>query len=86
MSSYGVIILYVWDNQVIRSSQHEFMKGKSCLTNLSSFYDKMIHLVDEGKAGDAVYCVLVNHLTPFPTVFSWRDWLLMAWTVVQFTG
>jgi len=37
------------DNQGIRPSQHEFMKGRSCLTNLISFYDQVTHLVDEGK-------------------------------------
>jgi len=26
------------------------MKGGSCLTNLTSFYDQMTRLVDEGKA------------------------------------
>ncbi|TRZ09048.1 hypothetical protein HGM15179_018057 [Zosterops borbonicus] len=31
------------------------MKGKSCLTNLISFYDKVTHLMDEGKAVDVVY-------------------------------
>ena len=31
------------------------MKGRSCLTNLISFYDLMTHLVDEGKAVDVVY-------------------------------
>ncbi|GAB0185626.1 hypothetical protein GRJ2_001027900 [Grus japonensis] len=31
------------------------MKGKSCLTNLISFYDKVSHLVDVGKAVDVVY-------------------------------
>jgi len=31
------------------------MKGRSCLTNLTSFYDQVIHLVDEGKAVDVVY-------------------------------
>ena len=31
------------------------MKGRSCLTNLISFYDKVTHLVDEGKAVDVVY-------------------------------
>ncbi|KAK4822604.1 hypothetical protein QYF61_017336 [Mycteria americana] len=43
------------DNQVIRPSQHAFMKGRSCLTNLISFYDKVTCLVDEGKAVDVVY-------------------------------
>ncbi|GAB0177326.1 mitochondrial enolase superfamily member 1 [Grus japonensis] len=31
------------------------MKGRFCLTNLISFYDKVTHLVDEGKAVDVVY-------------------------------
>ncbi|KAK4828278.1 hypothetical protein QYF61_024944 [Mycteria americana] len=31
------------------------MKGRSCLTNLISFCDKVTHLVDEGKAVDVVY-------------------------------
>ncbi|PKU30596.1 rna-directed dna polymerase from mobile element jockey- hypothetical protein [Limosa lapponica baueri] len=43
------------DNQVIRSSQHGFMKGRSCLTNLISFYDMRTHLADEGKVVDVIY-------------------------------
>ena len=31
------------------------MNGKSCLTNLASFYAKGIHLVDEGKAVNVLY-------------------------------
>ena len=49
------IAWHIQDNQVIRPSQHGFMKGRSCLTNLISFYDKVTYLVDEGKAVDAVY-------------------------------
>ena len=41
--------------QGIRPSQHEFMKGRSCLTNLISFYDWVTRLVDKGKAVDVVY-------------------------------
>jgi len=33
------ITWHVWDNWGIRPSQHGFMKGRSCLTNLISFYD-----------------------------------------------
>lgn len=47
----SAITQHVWDNQVIRPSQHGIMKGKSCLTN---FYDKVTHLVDDGKTVDAV--------------------------------
>ncbi|PKU32809.1 rna-directed dna polymerase from mobile element jockey-like [Limosa lapponica baueri] len=43
------------DAQVIRPSQHGFMRGRSYLTNLISFYDKVTRLVDEGKAVDVVY-------------------------------
>jgi len=43
------------DNQVIRPSQHGFMKGRSCVTNLISLNYKVTRLVDEGKAEDVVY-------------------------------
>ncbi|PKU31448.1 rna-directed dna polymerase from mobile element jockey-like [Limosa lapponica baueri] len=45
----SAITWHVQDIQVIRHSQHGFTKGGSCLTNLISFYDKVICLVDEGK-------------------------------------
>ena len=39
----------------IRPSQHRFMKDRFCLTNLISFYDWMVRLVDKGKAVDVAY-------------------------------
>ena len=51
----GEITQHVRGVQGIRPSQHRFMKGKSCLTNLISFYDWVTRLVDEGKAVDVVY-------------------------------
>ena len=41
------------------------MKGRSCLTNLISFYDKMTQLLDEGKA---VHIVYLNFQKAFDTV------------------
>ena len=41
------------------------MKGKSCLTNLNSFYDQKTRLVDERKAVDVVY---LDFSKPFETV------------------
>ncbi|GAB0207914.1 mitochondrial enolase superfamily member 1 [Grus japonensis] len=43
------------NNAIIRHSEHGFTKGKSCLTNLISFYDKVTHLADKGKAVDIVF-------------------------------
>jgi len=54
------LILYVISKRMeeknaIRSSQHGFTKGKSCLTNLIAFYDGMTDWVDERRAVDVVY-------------------------------
>ena len=51
----GEITWHVRGVQGIRPSQHGFMKGRLCLTNLISFYDWVTRLVDEGKAVDVVY-------------------------------
>jgi len=51
----GVLSGHVKDNQGIRPSQHGFMKGRSCLTNLTCFYGQVTRLVDEGKAVDVIY-------------------------------
>jgi len=50
-----VISKQVEAKKVIRSIQHGFTKGKSCLTNLIAFYDGMTGWVDEGRAVDVVY-------------------------------
>ena len=42
-------------NQGIRPSQHGFTNGRSCLTKLILFYDKVTCLVDEDKAVSVVY-------------------------------
>lgn len=43
------------DKQVIRDSQHRFMKWQSCLINLITFCDELMGLVEEGRAVDVVY-------------------------------
>ncbi|KAJ7419757.1 hypothetical protein BTVI_24237 [Pitangus sulphuratus] len=43
------------DNGVIVHSQYGFVRGKSFLSNLISFYDKVIHLADQGKPIDAIF-------------------------------
>ncbi|TRZ05889.1 hypothetical protein HGM15179_021218 [Zosterops borbonicus] len=46
-----VITKHVEENKVTGSSQHGFTKGKSCLTNVTAFYDGMAGWV-EGTAVD----------------------------------
>jgi len=58
---------HVKDNQGIKPSQHGFLKGRSCMTNVISFYDQVTHLVDKGKAVDVVYldfCKAFNTVPP----------------------
>jgi len=53
--SLSVLTRHVKDSQGFRPSQHGFTKGSSCLTNLTSFYDQVTCLADEGKAVDVIY-------------------------------
>jgi len=43
------------EKKVIRSTQHGFIKGKSCVTNLIAFYDGLAGWVSEGTAVDVAY-------------------------------
>ena len=40
---------------LIRDSQHGFMSGKSCLTNLIEFFEGVTKKIDECSAVDVVY-------------------------------
>ncbi|PKU35694.1 rna-directed dna polymerase from mobile element jockey- hypothetical protein [Limosa lapponica baueri] len=51
----GIFSKHMEEKKAIRSSHHGFTKGKSCLTNLTPFYDAMSGWRDEGRAVDVVY-------------------------------
>ena len=73
-------------NQGMRPSQHGFTNSRFCLTNLISFYDKVTHLVDEGKTVHVVYLDFSKAFGNVPTAFSGRSWLPMVWIGVCSTG
>ncbi|KAJ7409718.1 hypothetical protein WISP_112914 [Willisornis vidua] len=52
----GSIETHLENNTTIGHSQHDFMKGKFCLSNLISFHDKITHLADDqGKPVDVIF-------------------------------
>ena len=53
------ITQHVQDSQGIRPSQYGFIKDRSCLTNLISFYDWVIHL-NKRKLQQVIYLLLVE--------------------------
>lgn len=69
----SAILQHMQDNQGIRSSQYEFVKDRSCLTNMIPFRDKVICSIDEGNAGNVSMWTSVKPLTAFPTAFSRRN-------------
>eukprot|EP00061_Rhincodon_typus_P015424 g43086.t1 len=46
---------YVEVHGKIELSQHSFIKGKSCLTNLLKFFDKVTNKLDKGEPEDVIY-------------------------------
>ena len=51
----GAIRKHLDEHKLIRQSKHDFSKGKSCLTNLLSFYRKVFETIDKGDKYDIVY-------------------------------
>ena len=49
------IVSHLETNELIQDSQHGFRKGRSCLTNLLVFLDKVTGYIDEGYMVDIIY-------------------------------
>ena len=49
------MVAHLVANEVLHSSQHGFMKSKSCQTNLLEYLDTLTKLVDQGHNADVIY-------------------------------
>ena len=49
------IMTHLLDNNLVKDSQHGFMPGRSCTTNLVTFQDKLTEIVDRGRSADIFY-------------------------------
>jgi hypothetical protein len=50
-----VIMEHLEKHDLVRDSQHGFMRGKSCLTNLLEFLEDVTLNIDEGRPVDVIY-------------------------------
>ena len=49
------VMEHLLSNDVVSPSQHGFMPGRSCLTNLNEYLDKLTDIVDSGQSADIIY-------------------------------
>ena len=49
------LVEHLEENNLIRTSQHGFLKGKSCATNLIVFMDKLTKILDKNSKADIFY-------------------------------
>jgi ribonuclease P/MRP protein subunit RPP40 len=49
------MIKYLRTHRLLRASQHGFVPGKSCLTNLLEYYEFVTSKVDQGEPVDSIY-------------------------------
>ncbi len=60
------IMDHLLENNLISDSQHGFMPGRSCATNLVEFMDFVTESVDEGESVDIFTWTLLKHSIKYP--------------------
>ena len=49
------IMEHIQKHKLIKESQHGFVKGRSCLTNLLVFFEEVTNYIDSGYPVDVIY-------------------------------
>jgi len=58
------VMHFLEENCLIGESQYGFRKGRSCLTNLQTFIDKVTGSLDSGVNVDVIFCQSLRQGTP----------------------
>ena len=53
--------LFIENNNILKDSQHGFRKGRSCLTNMLTFFEEATKSFDVSRAYDIVYLDLIKY-------------------------
>ena len=61
------LVSHLERNKLILKSQHGFVKGRSCTTNLIEYLDKLFAAMDEGTPVDVVYLDFAKAFDKVPT-------------------
>ena len=77
------IVQYLEANQLLKDSQHGFRTGRSCLTNILVFLDKITEWVDQGEMVDVVF---LDFAKAFDKVPHQRKWLALVLEANCLTG
>jgi hypothetical protein len=61
------VMVHLKKHKLIRNSQHGFLPGRNCTTNLLSFFEKVTSQVDSGGAFDAIFLDFAKAFDKVPT-------------------
>ncbi len=49
------MVQHIMRNNLLQGSQHGFINGRSCVTNLLQFFEDVTNYIDQGDPVDVVY-------------------------------
>ena len=62
----NAIVEHMTTNNLFSESQHGFLKGKSCVTQLLEYLEKITEAMDNGKYVDVIYLDFCKALDKIP--------------------